>query len=109
MANRISRYRGSSGFKAREANHLAAHLEKTIFEFLNARGKKATKPSKEALATILVALDKVVAAHCAASVEAEGWPDYIVDDIQIGLTNLTRHTANKRVLDIINFYISTEN
>ena len=106
MANRISRYCGSSGFNAKDAEQLAAHIEKTLFDFFNERNQDPDNLAGQSVSTSLVALDKVVAGLCAYSVEADGWPECVIEDVQIGCTNLTRHHAKKMVLDVLNFYVN---
>jgi len=109
MANRISRYFGSSGFQLKRANQLAAHLEKAIFAFLVARGESAENPSRQAMADVTVALDMVLAAHCAASVAIEGFSDAIIDDVLEELSNATRQQAKAIVLEVINHHVSDIN
>jgi hypothetical protein len=109
MANRISRYFGSSGFKLKRANQLAAHLEKAIYAFLISRGESPDTPSRQAMADVTVALDMVLAAHCAASVAIEGFSDAIIDDVLDELSNATRQQANAIVLEVINHHVSDTN
>ena len=109
MANRISRYFGSSGFQLKRANQLAAHLEKAIYAFFVSRGESADNPSRQTMADITVALDIVLAAHCAASVALEGFNDAIIDDVLEELSNATRQQAKTIVLDVINHHVSDIN